>query len=532
MPTREAMQVLRLRSARVQLELTVAPGADAQPTTGHDLFATKHLQENLKGRSIRGGAATLGGQATTFALKLSATAVLARLLTPADFGLIAMVTALTGFVQIFKDAGLSMATVQRAEINHRQVSTLFWGNLALSFVLMLIVASMAPAVAWFYGEPRLLAVTLALAALFPLGGLTVQHQALLRRQMRFGTLVSIDVASQAIGVAAGIGAALLGATYWALVAMLAGTALANALLVWLLCRWLPGLPSRGSGVRPMLAFGGNLTAFTFFNYFARNADNALIGWYCGASAVGLYARAYSLMLLPMYQIKEPLSAVVVPALCRLQDKQEDFARYYLRAVNGMMWLCGPLVAFLAACSEQVVLIVLGDQWMAAVNLFRVLAVIAFLQPIYSSAVGWTFCSRGRADRLLRWAMVACPLTLASFVAGLPYGPLGVAVAYTVVFLMLLPWTLDYAFAGTGLTIRRVGEVVAKPFAVSFAAYMSAMLVNCSVDAGSHLAKLAVSFLAAVSTIVAVSVLVPAIRREVRTLLRSVAHYTSHSHMLK
>jgi PST family polysaccharide transporter len=222
----------------------------------------------------------MGGQAANFVLKLGSTAVLARLLTPADFGLIAMVTAVTGFVEMFKEAGLSMATIQRAEINHRQISTLFWINLGLSILLMFVVVGLAPAVAWFYGEPQLLWITIALGAMFPLGGLTIQHVALLRRQMRFGTLVSIDVTSNAVGIAAAITAAAFGARYWALVIMMAASGAANAALVWITCPWVPGLPKRGAGVRPMLAFGGNLTGFAFINYWARSADNVLIGWYC------------------------------------------------------------------------------------------------------------------------------------------------------------------------------------------------------------------------------------------------------------
>ena len=123
------------------------------------------------------------------------TVILARLLTPEDFGLVAMVTAITGFMVIFKDMGLSMATIQRPEIRHEQVSTLFWINVAVSFVIMLLTAIIAPAIAWFYGRPRLVWITLAFSIGFIFGGLTIQHQALLKRNMRFGTLAAIDIIS-------------------------------------------------------------------------------------------------------------------------------------------------------------------------------------------------------------------------------------------------------------------------------------------------------------------------------------------------
>ncbi|MGD0900434.1 MAG: oligosaccharide flippase family protein, partial [Thermoguttaceae bacterium] len=162
---------------------------------GGDFFSTAHLRDGLKGRSVRGGAASLVGQVAYFLMRLGSMAVLARILTPGDFGLVAMATAITGFVEMFKDAGLSLATVQRAEITHAQVSILFWINVALSAGLMLLVAAIAPAVAWFYGDSRLIAITLVVAGAFLFGGVGIQHAALLRRQMRFGTLATVQFLS-------------------------------------------------------------------------------------------------------------------------------------------------------------------------------------------------------------------------------------------------------------------------------------------------------------------------------------------------
>jgi len=203
----------------------------------------------------------MAAQGVRFFLRMGSTVVLARLLTPQDFGLIAMVTVITGFVMMFKDMGLSMATVQRDEVNHAQISTLFWINVGLSLCVMLLTAALAPVIAWFYGEPRLVWVTLALASAFIFGGFTVQHQALLRRQMRFGTLAVIGIISMVVGIITAIIAALSGAGYWSLVLMQLATAITIAIGVWVGCDWRPGLFVRRSGIRKMLAFGGNLTGF-------------------------------------------------------------------------------------------------------------------------------------------------------------------------------------------------------------------------------------------------------------------------------
>jgi len=218
------------------------------PVKYTEFFETEHLKLDLKGRSVRGGAATLAGQGGRFLIQMVSTVVLARLLTPADFGLIAMVTAVTGFAEFFKDLGLSMATVQKAEVTHEQVSVLFWVNVAMSVLIALITAALGPVIAWFYGDPRLATVTVALSLAFVFGGLTVQHQALLRRQMRFTALAIIPVIAMAAAVMAAIIAGSLGAGYWALVIMELTRAATSAAAVWLVCRWWPGLPTRGAGV--------------------------------------------------------------------------------------------------------------------------------------------------------------------------------------------------------------------------------------------------------------------------------------------
>ena len=315
-------------------------------------FGTDHLLADLKGRSVRGGAVTLTSQAMKFVLQMGSTVVLARLLLPSDFGLIAMVTAVTGFVAMFKDAGLSMATVQREDITHDQVSTLFWINVALSVAVMLVVAALAPAIAAFYSEPRLLWVSLALAGTVLFGGFTVQHQALLRRQMRFKALAVVEVVSMTGGIAVAIAMALMEFGYWSLVGMVAGTAVVNAVLVWVLCDWRPGRPKRGCGVGQMVKFGGGLTGFNFLNYFTRNSDNVIVGFALGSGPLGVYSKAYNLLMLPIRQINAPVGSVMLPALSRLQDDPVRYRRAYLQALSAIAMVGMPLVVCVFVLADE------------------------------------------------------------------------------------------------------------------------------------------------------------------------------------
>lgn len=475
-------------------------------------FSVDHLREDLKGRSIRGGAVTLGAHSIKFALSLMSMVVLARLLTPADFGLVAMVTSLTGFVAMFKDAGLSMATVQREEINHAQVSTLFWINVALSLILMCLVGALAPVVAWFYDEPELVRVTLAIAATFIIGGLTPQHMALLKRQMRFTAMAGKDIAAMTAGVAVGITLARLGAGYWALIAMAATSALVDASLAWVLTGWIPGLPRRGTGVRPMLAFGGNLTAAKFINYFSRSADNVLVGWFWGAGALGVYAKAYALMTLPISKVLEPLGSIAVPALSRLQHQPSRYRNYYFTALSALAWITMPLMAVMAVSAEPLILIMLGPQWEATIPIFRILAVAGILQPIYST-VRWIFQSNGNGRGLLRLLGALAPLFIVSFLVGLPFGPSGVALAYTIVFLAALPFVFHYTFRGTPLTMIGLLRTLIYPafFAVSVVTgVLAAVTIGQPATLVHHVRLLTVGAIIGA----AASVLIPGLRCEV------------------
>jgi PST family polysaccharide transporter len=380
--------------------------ASERPKSAHNRhFRTDHLMSDLKGRSIRGGAVTLSSQALKFILNAGSTAVLARLLTPADFGLIAMVAAFTGFVALFRDLGLSTATVQRVEITHDQVSTLFWINVAMSVVLMLVAAALAPAIAWFYGEPRLTWIMLAIAATFPFGGLSAQHTALMRRQMRFTSLATVEVVSLVVGIAVAVVMAWRGLSYWSLVAMGAASGATTMVMCWLLSGWRPDLPRRGSGVMPMLTFGGGLTGFNILNYFTRNADNVIIGFALGSGPLGIYSKAYNLLMMPIRQFNAPIGAVMQPAPSRLQHDPVRYQRAYLRAVSMLAFVGMPLVAFLFVAADDVVRVFLGPGWDGAVPVFRLLAPAALLGTI-NVAPGWLCTTLGRSRVQVNWASSA------------------------------------------------------------------------------------------------------------------------------
>ncbi|AFY53085.1 membrane protein involved in the export of O-antigen and teichoic acid [Rivularia sp. PCC 7116] len=439
-------------------------------------FNTDHLKADLKGRSVRGGAVTIAAQGSRFILQMGSTVFLARLLAPEDFGLIGMVTVIINFAGMFKDLGLSTATIQKAEINHKQVSTLFWINFAISTITAFVVAGLAPVVAWFYKEPRLVWITLALASNFIFGGLTVQHQALLKRQMSFTSLAKVEIISMLLGVVSAVISAWYGLGYWALVLMQIATAIANAVGVWVACSWRPGVPLRGSGIRLMLAFGGNVTGFNLVNYFSRNLDNVLIGQYRGPQELGLYAVAYKLVLLPIQQINTPITSVALPALSSLQNEPQKYSKFYYKAILWISTLGMPMTGFLMASADKVILVLLGKQWLGAVLIFQLLMPAAFNATI-GVAMGWVYQSLGKVDRQLRWGIVSSIVNVILFLIGVRWGAIGIAAAYGLSRPIFLVAGFAYCYQGTPLRLIELAKTLLQPALASFGAAVVLIGIN-------------------------------------------------------
>ena len=404
-------------------------------TVSDQHFRTDHLSANIGARVARGGLVMLGSQGLKFIINMAATFALARLLTPHDYGLIGMVVTFTGFAALFKSMGLSHATLQRTEITFDQVSTLFWINAAVGLLLLFSTIALAPAVAWFFREPSLTSITIAFGFTFVLAGLSVQHEALLKRQMRFVALATVEVVSIVTGIVVAVITAWFGAGYWALVYNQLVLGFVYALGVWVACSWRPGWPRRGAGVRSMLAFGRDITGQSIFIYCARNLDNLLIGRVWGPDQLALYAKAYQLLLLPIDQLAAPLDGVAMPSLSRLTSTPDRYREFYLRILEKVAMLTMPGVALMIATSDWLVRIVLGSQWGETSRIFMLLGIVGILEPV-ANTLGWLLVSQGRSRDMFYWGVINGTLTSASIVAGLHWGAIGVAASYAIVGLLI------------------------------------------------------------------------------------------------
>ena len=415
----------------------------------------------LRRQSVVGGAVTVFSQLAKLVLQTLSTIVMARLLAPEQFGLVGMVMAVTGVFVIIRDAGLSTATVRSEVISHEQVSTLFWINSGLGFALALLAALLAPLIAAFYHEPRLVMVTIALASTSIFSGISAQHQALLQRQMRFPVLAVIEIISLSTGIAVGVVMGLRGFGLWALVGMQIAQCFVSCVATLVALPWVPGPPRIASDMKSMLRFSGFLTGSNLMAYMFRNTDNVLIGWYWGAGPLGLYSKAYGLLMLPITQVNSPISGVAVPALSRVQSDPERFRRYFLGGYSIAASVVLPIVMALFIFADEVIYVMLGPKWTPAVHLFRLLAPAAISGALLNP-FGWIFMSMGRTDRQFRFAILWSCLVICAFAAGLPFGPEGVAAGYSLMSCLLGLPLCFYAVKGTTISVRDLFQAILPP----------------------------------------------------------------------
>ena len=264
----------------------------------------------LRRNTIIGAFQTFSGQGIRFVLQIISTIVLARLLSPEDFGLVAMVFVVTTFINIFRDIGLTKAAIQKEQITGDQLSSLFWINLAVCLGFAIVLSTLSPVVVAFYRRPELSSVVTAYAVILFVQGSTAIHVAILSRKFKYFRITIIEVVSLLIGVSTGIVLGLEGAGYWSLVGKVGATSLAASIGYFLFSQWLPGRYVGGCGIRSLIAYGINISGFRIMAFCTRQVDKILIGWFWGASALGLYTKAYELIMLPVTQINGPATKVM------------------------------------------------------------------------------------------------------------------------------------------------------------------------------------------------------------------------------
>ncbi len=390
---------------------------------------------NLTTRIVK-GVSWLGlSQVVHLLLHFGITAILARLLTPKDFGLIAMIVVFTNFVIRFRDFGLTAAIVQRKELTEAHLSSSFWINVVAGLLLSLIMAGLASRIAFFYSEPRLTQITMVLSLTLFISSFSIIQSALLTKELKFKPLAIIQISAAAISGIIAISLAFAGFEVWSLVWQQIVSSFATVILLWALSSWRPHLCFRWKRVKELLGFGLNLTGFNFVNYFNRNLDNLLIGKFLGSAPLGFYNLAYRLLLFPLKNISFVLGRVMFPVLSIIQKDKAKVRQAYLRVTRYIAAVAFPMMFGLFVVAPQFVRVIFGPQWERSIFLVQILALVGLLQSI-GTTVGWIYTSQGRTDIMFRWGIFSVIIVAVSFVTGLRWNVEGVAIAYAIASLLL------------------------------------------------------------------------------------------------
>lgn len=429
----------------------------------------------IKEKTIRGGAAKFIGQVHSVLVRVGTLVVLTHTIDPGDFGLVAMVTAISGVFDIVT-GGLSAATIQKADVSHEQVSTLFWINIAISASLMVLCMAGGPIVAAFYHEPRTVWIMASIAPALVINAASVQHVSLMQRELRYVAITLIEIISQSVAAGLAIGLALAGYGYWALVANMVAASIVTAVGAWAASGWRPGRPRLDNEITSLLRFGGTVTVNGLVVYVGFNFEKVLLGRYWGSDALGLYGRAFQLISLPTSNLNAAIGGVAFAALSRLQNDPERFRTYFLRGYSVLLSMTVPATIFCALFADDIVVVVLGPAWTDAAVISRLLSPTILIFGIINP-LGWLLPSIGKQRRSLKIAFVVAPLVNAACVVGLPFGPSGVALAYSTALAVWLVPHVMWCLHGTVISVRDLCITAARPLLSGAVAALAATALS-------------------------------------------------------
>lgn len=370
--------------------------------------------------------------------------VLARLLSPTEFGLLGMIAVITGFAKIFTELGFGAALIQKKEISQEELSSVFWLNISGGILLTILFIGLSPVIASFYNTPELELITVFISFNFLINSFVIIQKTLITREINFKYLSFVEILSNLIAGGAAIGMALNGFGVWSLVAQSLIGSLALTALMWFFSPWKPSFTFNTYAITGLLKFSLNHLGNRSINYWSRNLDNLLIGKYLGSDPLGVYSKSYSIMLLPLQNISNVLSRVMFPALSKIQDDKERVSKIFLKMTRVIALITFPMMLGLVVVVKPFVLAIFGEQWAGMIPVLQVLSLVGMSQSI-ATLNGNLYMSQGRTDLQFKVGLVLKLIVIAGIIIGLQYGVTGVAVGYAVAsFINSYP---SFKFAG-------------------------------------------------------------------------------------
>ncbi len=416
---------------------------------------------NLKAISIAGFLHAFKGQAVRLILTVTYTVVLARLLTPGEYGLFFMAWVIVGFVHNIRDLGLTSATVQSPQLEKEERNSLFWVNVFIGVGFTLLIMLCAPLFAKLYGRSELSGIFTLLAVIFIFGGFNIQFQAVFRRNMEFLIINRIHNFSLLVGIIVAICLALNGAGYWSLVGLHLSNEIMQTLLFWRFSNWKPGRIESISNVKSFLTYGKDLSIFNIGQNFTLMFDQLILGWLWGASVLGIYNRMAIMLLMPLRQLMIPLGHVSLSTMSKLQNEPLKLRQFYWHILNFIGYLWIPFCAVAVIFSHETILIVLGPQWTEGGIILKILAIGVLPLPFYNS-INWVYQALGKTRQLRNWGYISVPSIIYLLCIGAPFGGRGIAIAYAAGMNLLLVCRLFLVYKQTPICLSDIWDALVRP----------------------------------------------------------------------
>ncbi len=332
--------------------------------------------------------------------------ILARLLDPSAFGILAIVMIVIGFSKAFLDMGISNAIIQKQEITHNQLSTLYWINVLAGFTVFVIISLAAPFIAEFYKEPELKSLIFIVSLTFVIQPFGQQFMILWKKEMRFKEMAKIDVTNTSVSVIISVYLAYKGYGVYALAyGTLSGTISQTIQFMYLgLKEHKPSFVFKINDTKEFLSFGAFQMGEKSINYISANIDKILIGKFIGMEALGFYNLAWKLVLIPLTKINPIVNKVAFPLYAKVQKDKQTLSHYYTKSLSSLFLVVVPILVFLFYYSQEIVFIAYGEGWELTATLLKILVVIGLFKAIGNPA-GALLLAIGRADVSFWWNLV-------------------------------------------------------------------------------------------------------------------------------
>lgn len=392
---------------------------------------------NFRERTSSGLVWSVVSQVSSQAALLLTTVILARLLTPHDFGIVATSMIFVNFAWVIFGLGFGAALIQRPEITEDHLCSIYWVNIAIGALLSASFLVAAPILARVYGEPELNGMIRIISVIFVITSLGSVHSNLLERQLEFRALAKVDVASSWIGALAAIVLARRGWGAWSMGGSMVVISLAGLGASWAFCPWRPRAVFSPRAVKELAGLGSRNAFGQVAEYWVRNVDNLLVGYRLGQAPLGVYTRAYAVMLFPWSRVTSIVARVMLPAFSLIQGDSGRLRSLFLRVARMIALATFPMMLGVFATAPDFTATVFGPQWGEMVPILRILALVGMINSI-TSLFNSVYLSCNRMDLYLRVSLPIQAFQILGIVVGLKGGIVGVAAGYAATTLATAP----------------------------------------------------------------------------------------------